>query len=411
MPYADPSSFLVAIIFYAALGGDVDHETSLYNLITPVGTVSHTGYAGLALGGGMAHASRWLGAAVDNFVELELVKSNGEVLRVNAESDPELFWALRGNGFNYGVITEIVVKCQDMPNNGIVRGAPIAFPDVQAEVTMLDWLKHISSPNRKPNESVQFGCIPTPDGNTASALVPVLIGGTEESRKEYCDNLATFGEGAVARMDTELPYVALQAALDDAFPHQIGWYDKGTFLNFDPSDEEAMKKIASLTQQAWNDRPEWSLGKEGGSFPFFILCLDVGEGKLQEVDPSSTSFSARTGRCWFVLIASWDGKDMDEFEEKKAVCQRWVRKWAKEMEQFKIVGGYTNDYVDFRPDSSAEDLQYVYPGDSWKRLQALKAKHDPTGMFKATKLPGSAEAAKVASTSLSTGTMPAEVSQ
>lgn len=212
-------------------------------------------------------------------------------------------------------------------------------------------------------------------------------------------------------MDTELPYVALQAALDDAFPHQIGWYDKGTFLNFVPSDEEAMKKIASLTQQAWNDRPEWSLGKEGGSFPFFILCLDVGEGKLQEVDPSSTSFSARTGRCWFVLIASWDGKDMDEFEEKKAGCQRWVRKWAKEMEQFKIVGGYTNDYVDFRPDSSAEDLQYVYPGDSWKRLQALKAKHDPTGMFKATKLSGSAEAAKVASTSLSTGTMPAEVSQ
>ena len=71
----------------------------------------------------------------------------------------------------------------------------------------------------------------------------------------------------------------------------------------------------------------------------------------------------------------------------------------------------TNDYVDFRPDSAAKDLEYVYPGDSWKRLQALKAKHDPTVMFKATKLPGSEEAAKIASTSLATGAMPAEMSQ
>uniref|UniRef100_A0A7S0ARG8 FAD-binding PCMH-type domain-containing protein n=1 Tax=Minutocellus polymorphus TaxID=265543 RepID=A0A7S0ARG8_9STRA len=406
----DPQKKL-AYIAAGALGGDVDHETSLYNLITPTGTVSHTGYGGLALGGGMSHASRWLGAAVDNFVELELVQSTGEVIRVNAESDPELFWALRGNGFNFGVVTEIVVQCHDMPNNGMVRGAPIAFPDVKADVTMLDWLKHISSPDRKPDESVQFGCIPTPDGNTASALVPVLIGGTEESRKEYCDNLATFGDGAVARMDTELPYVALQAALDDAFPHQLGYYDKGSFLDFDPKDEDAMKKIVSLTQQAWDDRPEWSLGKEGGAFPFFILCLDVGEGQLQKADPSSTSFSARTGRVWYVLIASWDGKDEEEFETKKAGCQRWVRKWAKQMEQFKIVGGYSNDYVDFRPDSNSEELKFVYPGDSWKRLEALKAKHDPTGMFKATKLPTTDEATKVASMSLATGTVTAEVGQ
>ena len=406
-----PLSICIALTLYStALGGDVDHETSLYNLITPTGTVSHTGYGGLALGGGMSHASRWLGTAVDNFVELELVKSTGEVIRVNAESDPELFWALRGNGFNYGVVTEIVVRCQDMPNNGIVRGAPIAFPEDKAEVTMLDWLKHISSPNRKPTESVQFGCIPTPHGNTTAALVPVVIGGTEESRKEYCDNLATFGEGAVARMDTELPYVALQAALDAAFPHQMGWYDKGTFIDFDPNDEDAMKKIAFNIQHAWEDRPEWSLGK-GGAFPFFILCLDVGNGQLQKVDPTSTSFSARTGRIWCVFIASWDGQDKEEFEAKKAGCQSWVRKWAKEMEPFKITGGYANDSLDFRPDVDSEDLKFVYPGGSWKRLEALKAKHDPTGMFRATKLLGAAEASKVADMSPATGTVVAEVSQ
>lgn len=213
----DPKKKL-AYVAAGALGGDVDHETSLYDLVTPVGTISHTGYGGLALGGGMSHVCRLLGAAVDNFVEIELVKSSGEVLRVNAESNPELFWGLRGNGFNFGVVTEIVVRCHDIPNGGIIRSAPIAFPDTKAEVTMLDWLKHISSPGRSRNETVQFGCIPTPDGNTACALIPFLVGGTEEGRKAYSDNLATFGEGAVARMDAEVPYVALQASLDDAVP-------------------------------------------------------------------------------------------------------------------------------------------------------------------------------------------------
>lgn len=108
-----------------------------------------------------------------------------------------------------------------------------------------------------------------------------------------------------------------------------------------------MKKIASITQRAWDDRPDWSVGK-GGTFPFFILCLDIGQGKIQEVDPTTTSFSARTGRVWYVLISSWDAGDTEEFEARKGACQRWVRKWKKEVDQFKITGGYTNDYVDFR---------------------------------------------------------------
>lgn len=382
--WVDPQK-KIAHVQAGALVGDVDHETFLYNLVTPLGTVSHTGFAGVALGGGISHLSRWLGATVDNFVEIELVKSDGRVVRVNETSDPELFWAMRGNGFNFGIVTEVTVKLHEFTNNGIVRGGPIAFPESKVSEVMVQWLKHISEPGRKVTETVQFGCIPTPDGATVSALIPCLVGGTEEGRKAYCDELATFGEGAIDRMDTELPFAAFQQDLDDALPHNLGYYEKGMFLNYDANDDAAMKKIASLSQQAWNDRPYWSLGKEGGSTPFFILCLDVGEGNMGKVNPATTSFSARSGRVWFVLIASWNGVG-EEFVTKAAGARAWVRKWHRHLEPFKITGGYANDYLDFRPDVDNEDMKLVYPGDAWQRLQALKAHHDPSSMFKATSL-------------------------
>ena len=91
----DPEKKL-AFVQAGALGGDVDHETALHNLICITGTVSHTGFAGVALGGGIGHLSRWLGAVVDSIVGYEMITAAGEVIRVNANNDPELFLACVG---------------------------------------------------------------------------------------------------------------------------------------------------------------------------------------------------------------------------------------------------------------------------------------------------------------------------
>jgi FAD/FMN-containing dehydrogenase len=120
----DPEKNLVAVQA-GADGGDVDHETALHNLICLTGSVSHTGFAGVALGGGMGHLSRWLGAVVDSIVSYEMVTATGDVIRVDEARDSELFWGMRGNGASFGIVTEFVLKLREMPNNGIIRSAPI----------------------------------------------------------------------------------------------------------------------------------------------------------------------------------------------------------------------------------------------------------------------------------------------
>jgi FAD/FMN-containing dehydrogenase len=118
----DPENKL-AFVQAGADGGDVDHETALHNLICITGSVSHTGFAGVALGGGLGHLSRWLGPVVDNIVGYEMVTAAGKVVRVDGAKDPELFWGMRGNGASFGIVTEFVVRLHDMPNDGIIHGA------------------------------------------------------------------------------------------------------------------------------------------------------------------------------------------------------------------------------------------------------------------------------------------------
>ena len=132
----DPEKKLVAIQA-GADGGDVDHETALHNLICLTGTVSHTGFAGVALGGGIGHLSRWLGAVVDSIVSYEMVTARGDVVRVDEAKDPELFWGMRGNGASFGIVTEFVLKLRDMPNNGIIRSAPILWDADKAKEVMM----------------------------------------------------------------------------------------------------------------------------------------------------------------------------------------------------------------------------------------------------------------------------------
>ncbi len=130
----------LAFIQAGADGGDVDHETALHNLICIAGSVSHTGFAGVALGGGIGHLSRWLGPLVDSIVGYEMVTAKGEVIRVDVEKDPELFWGMRGNGASFGIVTEFVMKLHDMPNDGIVRSAPILWPDAKGPEVLLSWM-------------------------------------------------------------------------------------------------------------------------------------------------------------------------------------------------------------------------------------------------------------------------------
>lgn len=362
----DPDKKL-AFIQAGADGGDVDHEVALHNLICICGTISHTGFAGVALGGGLGHLSRWLGAIVDSIVGYEMVTAAGKVIRVDATKDAELFWGMRGNGASFGIVTEFVVRLRDMPNDGIIRSAPILWPADKAKGVMTSWMERIGSPDRKDTETVQFVFMHSPDGHPVCGVVPLIVGEKEAAGKAVCDELAAFGGGAMVRQDTQLPYTALQAALDACFPFNANYWDKGVIIDWDPKDSVAVNGIVDTAMKHWSLKPEFA-----SKLSTFLLFMEV-NGALGRADPASTSFGARKGRLWSTAITSWPGDDVSQRAASKAWCDGFVAGLSRYH-----VAGYLNNAM---PESQVEMLR-VFSQDTMKRLQTLKARLDPDNLFK-----------------------------
>ena len=363
----DPDKKL-AFIQAGADGGDIDHETALHKLICITGSVSHTGFAGVALGGGIGHLSRWLGPVVDSIVGYEMVTAKGEVIRVDAEKDPELFWGMRGNGASFGIVTEFVLKLHDMPNDGIIRSAPILWPDAKAPEVMSSWMKRIARPDRKDTETLQFAFLHSPDGHPVCGVVPLIVGETEEAAKGTCDEVAAYAGGALVRQDTQMPYTAIQAALDDCFPYNMNNWDKGVFIDWDPNNEDAVNEIIDTVVKAWVDKPAFA-----SKLSTFILLMEV-DGAVAKGDPASTSFSARGGRLWVTALIGWP----DDDDAQRAASKKWCDDTIAALSPFHVT-----TYLNNAMPVSADEMRRVFPEETIERLQNLKTKHDPDGMFKA----------------------------
>jgi FAD/FMN-containing dehydrogenase len=362
----DPEKKL-AYIQAGADGGDVDHETALHNLICTTGSVSHTGFAGVALGGGVGHLSRWLGAVVDSIVGYEMITAAGKVIRVDEANDPELFWGMRGNGASFGIVTEFVVRLRDMPNGGIIRSAPIMWPVDKAKEVMASWMERIARADRKDTETLQFVFMHSPDGHPVCGVVPLIVAETEAAAKASCDELAAFGGGALVRHDTQLPYTALQAALDALAPFNKNYWDKGVFIDWDPRDSNAVNSIVNLAVNHWSEKPQFA-----SKVSTFILFMEV-NGAVGRADPASTSFAARKGRLWCTSITGWPDDDVSQ----RAASKNWCDEFVAKLGRFHVTR-YLNNAM---PESEAEMLD-VFPQDTMKRLRTLKERIDPDNVFK-----------------------------
>jgi FAD binding domain len=362
----DPDNKL-AYIQAGADGGDVDHETALHNLVCLTGSVSHTGFAGVALGGGIGHLSRWLGAVVDSIVAYQMVNAQGDVVWVDEARDRELFWGMRGNGASFGIVTEFVLKLRDMPNGGIIRTAPILWGADKAKDVMTSWMGRIVQPNRKNTETLQFVFLHTPDGQPVCGVVPFVVGESERTAKATCDELAAYGGGALVRQDAQLPYTAMQAALDGAFPFNANYWDKGVFINWDPKDPRAVQQIVDIAIRSWNAKPGFA-----SKASTFLLFMEV-SGAVGEADPASTSFSARGGRLWCTALTGWPNTD----DAQRAASKKWCDDFVDALGPFQVT-----TYLNNAMPASEEDMLGVFPEETMKRLDALKKKHDPDNVFK-----------------------------
>lgn len=337
-----------------ALLGDVDRATQEHGLVVPAGHVSHTGVAGLTLGGGFGWLSRKLGLTIDSLVSAEVVTAEGEILRASEDSEPELFWALRGGGGNFGVVSEF--EFEGRPLGPMLVGGPVLYsldeaPDVlaAAQAVMDD----------APDEVTLFATFmtvpPAPDfpvelhGSKALAMVAVYAGPVEDAEP----HVAPFRRLGTPLLDMlgPLPYVALQSMIDATAPHGLHYYSRSHFLT-------EIDGAAPALAHAFEDVTS----------PMTVLLLGWLGGAVANVPAHATAFAHRSAPHLVWSVSAWPGGPAGEHVA-------WTRGVSDAMEPFAH-----GVYVNALEDEGEARVRSAY-GANWERLRAAKRRYDPENVF------------------------------
>lgn len=343
-----------------ALLGDLDRAAQVHGLAVPAGVVSHTGVGGLTLGGGMGWLTRLHGLSLDNLQAAEIVLADGRVLHVDDQHHPELFWAIRGGGGNFGVVTEFEFRLHDVGPMvqfgllfwGVDQGAEALrlMRDLIADLPLSINAMPIAGLTTPPAPFVP----PEHQGATGYALTLAGFG----SPDEFDDIVERLRSDLPPLFDvvTPMPYVALQSLLDE--PN--GWgsygYDKGVYLA-----ELTDEVISILTAHV-----------PGKTSPLSVLIFYRLDGAYSSVGDDDTAFSGPRMPCYFGTLVGLCP------EPEMLVSEReWVRALAEELEPHTLGAG---TYVNVLPESDAATVQDAY-GAKFARLQAVKRAYDPANRF------------------------------
>lgn len=222
--------------------------------------------------------------------------------------------------------------------------------------------------NSVGTETLQFVFLHSPDGDPVCGVVPLIVGASEDVAKSTCDEIAAYAGGAPVRQDMQMPYTAIQAALDNCFVYDMNYWDKGVIINWDPNNEGAVEKIINTVAGAWADKPAFA-----SKLSTLLLLMEV-DGAVSRGDPASTSFSARGGRLWATAITGWPDYD----NAQRAASKKWCDDTIAALSPFHVT-----TYLNNAMPASDEEMRGVFPEETIKRLQSLKKKYDPDGIFRA----------------------------
>jgi hypothetical protein len=332
-----------------ALLGDLDREAQAFGLVTPAGTVSHTGVAGLTLGGGFGRLARKFGLTCDNLLAVDLVPADGRLLHASASENADLFWALRGGGGNFGVVTSFEYRLH--PFTPTVLGGPIFFPLKQAR----DGLRLYSELEYDPPDDVYVDAAlaKLPDGQRGLVFDTCYAGSVADGEKALA-RLRKFGK-PIKDAIAPVPYMTLQTSSDEALAPGYRYYVKGGFL---PRIEN--KLIDTLVERMRN-APDVDLS---------IVFAHIG-GAAGRVKPAETAFWQRDARSNLVIFSKWQdpARGQANIEFARAVFTA--------AEPF-TSGFYVNDLA---VDDSEKRIRANYGG-NLERLSVVKAKYDPANMFR-----------------------------
>jgi hypothetical protein len=338
--------------------GDVDHATHAFGLATPLGIASTTGVAGLTLGGGMGHLARHYGLAIDNLLEVDIVLADGNFVTASEQQHPDLFWAIRGGGGNFGVVTSFQFRLHPVST---VYAGPMLWHMDQAE-DVLSWYNEFqpNSPDEL-NGSLMIMSVPPGDpfpealwNQTMCAIVWCYSGPLDQAEDLFLPIRTRFGTPALDWVGP-MPYPVLQTMFDAVFPPGIQTYWKADFVN-----ELSAESIAVRVEQARRKPVGPSLM---GFHPI--------DGATSKVSNDATAWSYRNAR-WAEVFA---GVAHDPAENEAIIG--WARETWEALHPFSAGGAYVN----FMMEEGADRIQATYRG-SYDRLARVKAMFDPGNLFR-----------------------------
>ena len=335
--------------------GNVDRATHEHGLAVPSGIISTTGVGGLTLGGGHGYLTRKYGLTIDNLLSADVVLANGDFVHASKDKNPDLFWALRGGGGNFGIVTTF--KFQLHPVKNVIAG-PLFWPLDKLETTLKwyrDWLPQL------PDDVYAFylenavpPAAPFPEDIQGKKICGLLwcYTGPVDGFEKYIQQARDVAK-PLFEFTGEMPYPNLQQMFDELYPPGDQWYWKGDFVREIPDG-------AIAEHLRFGEVPNLKSG----------MHLYPVNGAAHKVGKDETAWGKRDAN-WSMVIA---GVDPDPANMGK--IKSWARNFWEALHPYSMGGAYIN----FMMEEGEERIRGSY-GDTYGRLDKIKAKYDPENFF------------------------------
>ena len=339
--------------------GEVDHETQQFGLVVSAGIVSHTGLAGLTLGGGFGWLSRKFGLSIDQLRSVDVVTADGRLITADADRHRDLFWGVRGGGGNFGIITSFEFRLERL--GPTVLAGMVFFPAEEAHDVLHRYKDYADQAPDEVTTIVSLRIAP------AAPFLPEHVHGKKIVGIGVCyAGDPDQGEAVIAplrRLGTPLadiiepkPFAVHQRTFDPTVPHFNRYYWKSHFLP--PLSDGA---IDTMIEYAWQAPSPLSYT--------IVFQLDGAVSRVGEMD---TAYGNRDAAHTININSNWTGKGAD------AENVVWAREYFAAMEPFSTGGVYVN----FLGEEGEERVRAAYGAEKYERLAALKTKYDPTNFFR-----------------------------
>jgi FAD/FMN-containing dehydrogenase len=337
--------------------GDVDHATHAFGMATPSGVISSTGVGGLTLGGGLGHLSRKYGLSIDNLLEADLVLADGSFVTASPRAHEDLFWAIRGGGGNFGVVTSFLFRLHPVKD---VYAGPMFWPLDKSREVLEFYREFIASAPEDITGFFAFLVVPPAPPFPEALYNKKVCGivwcytGPEKGAEKALAPVRKISAPAF-EMVGWMPHPTLQSMFDALYASGLQWYWKADF-------------VKELSDQAIKLHIE-----HGSKMPTTLSTMHMYpiNGAVHRVGKNDTAFTYRDA-TWAMVIV---GVDPDPANREKITA--WPRNYWEALHPYSAGGAYVN----FMMDEGQEGVQATYL-DNYKRLAKVKKKYDPKNFFR-----------------------------